>query len=254
SHAVEDLEAASAVKELVRRTSLNRIEVWFSSDTTAQGGMPAGGPWFGQLHAILKNTDWVVALVTPRSMSSPWLYYECGVVASVRPHNVIPLTVGIPISSVPMPLAAFQIYDSLNATSLATFVQKLLEADGFLFDEEMTRAVRETIQRRLIDYSGKGSPPKEQGASDHHAAEGEIASLKSFIEQRFVELYKFLPAESRPILNLELTFDASELIKSNSKFTLNVPAGSSFGDVLNEVYFRIADSVQPYKYLIQWTL
>jgi TIR domain len=253
SHAVEDLEAASAVKELIRRVSLNRIEVWFSSDTSARGGMPIGVQWFSELHTTLKDTDWIVALVTPQSISSPWLYYECGVVASSRSHSVIPLALGLPISSVPMPLAAYQVYDCLNAASLATFIQKLLEADGFLFDEEMTRAVRETTQRRLIDLSGRSSANIEEAAS-HRSKDDDIASLKSFIEQRFVELYKLLPEGSRPTLNLELDFDASDLVKTNSRFTLNIPAGASFGEVLDEIYFRISDHVKPFTYLIRWTI
>ena len=253
SHDVDDREAATAVKELIQRSSLNRIDVWFSSDTSSRGGMPLGGRWFSELHDTLQKTDWIVALVTPRSSSSPWLYYECGVVASTRAHCVIPLTLGVPISSVPMPLAGYQVYDSLNASSLATFLRKLLEADGLLFDEEMTKAVRDNVQRRLIEFSGKMPTANDEGASLHSKGE-EVASLRSFIEQRFVELYKLLPSESRPTLNLELHFDASGLVGTNPKFTLNVPAGSSFGDVLNEVYYRIAESVAPYTYLVQWIL
>jgi hypothetical protein len=55
SHAVEDEPAAAALKEMIRRCSLNKIEVWFSSDRTAVGGMPMGGPWFNELSNKLKG-------------------------------------------------------------------------------------------------------------------------------------------------------------------------------------------------------
>ena len=119
-----------------------------------------------------------------------------------------------------------------------------------MFDEEMTRGLRENIQRRLIEFSGKEQPNAVKALK----AGDEIATLRTFIEQQFVELYKFLPVDSRPAMNIELTFDASELLHENSRFTLNVPVGSSFGDVLNEIYFRIADNVPPFTYLTHWTL
>src|SRR5262245_32592307 len=129
SHAVEDEPAASALKEMIRRCSLNKIEVWFSSDSSSYGGMPIGGAWFNELFLKLKGTDWIVALATPGSLSSPWLYFECGFLAASHSQSIVPLTLGVPISGVPMPLAAYQTYDAANATSLATFLHKILEAD-----------------------------------------------------------------------------------------------------------------------------
>src|ERR1700681_4203832 len=103
SHAVEDEPAATALKDMLRRCSLNRIDVWFSSDRSALGGMPIGGPWFNELQSKLRSTDWIIAVVTPHSISNPWLYFECGFGASSRSHSVIPLALGMPISKVPMP-------------------------------------------------------------------------------------------------------------------------------------------------------
>jgi TIR domain len=76
SHAVEDEPAAAALKELIRRCSLQKVDVWFSSDNSALGGMPIGGPWFSELYNKLKTADWIVALVTAQSISSPWLHFE----------------------------------------------------------------------------------------------------------------------------------------------------------------------------------
>src|SRR5262245_32365566 len=93
---------------------------------------PIGGPWFSELNDRLKATDWIVAMVTPQSIASPWLYFECGYVACSRTQSVIPATLGVPTSNVPMPLAAYQIYDLANATSLETFLKRLVEADNIL--------------------------------------------------------------------------------------------------------------------------
>lgn len=253
SHAVEDEPVAAALKDMIRRCSLNKIEVWFSSDRASLGGMPIGGTWFSELHSRLKSTDWVVAVVTPESVSNPWIYFECGFAASTRSHSVIPLTVGLPVSSVPMPLAAYQIYDSANAASLGTFLQKLLEADGVFYDEEMTRTVRDSTQRRMIDHQSKGRPDTK-AITTTSSDRGDVAALRSFIEQRFMELYQIIPAEKKPKLALELTFDVSEILPKRPSFMLNIPSDASTLDVLNEIYFRIERHVRAYTYLVDWTI
>jgi hypothetical protein len=253
SHAVEDEAVASALRDMIRRCSLNKIEVWFSTDRTSSGGMPIGGPWFSELHNKLKAADWIVAIVTPESISSPWIYFECGFVASVHSQGVIPLTVGLPASSVPMPLAAYQIYDSANAASLATFLQKLLEADGIFYDEEMTQTVRDSTQRRMIDYQKKRSEERNTNIAIQ-SDRGDVAALRNFIEQRFVELYRVIPTEKKPKLSLELSFDVSDIFPKSPFFILNVSSEASVLDVLNEIYFRLLNEVDAYTYLVDWTI
>jgi hypothetical protein len=253
SHAVEDEPAATALKELIRRCSLNKVDVWFSSDRAALGGMPIGGPWFSELNEKLKQTDWIVAVVTPQSISSPWLYFECGFGACNRAHCVIPLAIGVPISSVPMPLAAYQIYDAANAASLATFLEKLLAADGIPYDDEMTKSVRDTTQRRMIEHQSKRAlehkPPVAASADA-----GDIATLRSFIEQRFVELYDMIPRQKRPMLSLDATFDISEFVATESSVMLNVPSTATVMDVLSEIYLRLEGRVEQSSYLVEWTV
>jgi TIR domain len=253
SHAVEDEPAAAALKEMIRRCSLNHIDVWFSSDRSAIGGMPMGGPWFNELSNRLKTTDWVVALVTPQSLMSPWLYFECGFGACNKTHSVVPLAIGIPVSNVPMPLAAYQIYDAANAASLATFLEKMLGAGGIIYDEEMTKGVREATQRRMIEHQTKRA--HEQGVPASASSQTEnISALRSFIEQRFVELYDMIPLQQRPTVSLQVSFDVSEFIPSASSVVLNVPSSSSVLDVLSEIYIRLERYVEEVSYLVQRTI
>jgi len=253
SHAVEDEPAAAALKEMIRRCSLNKIEVWFSSDRTAVGGMPMGGPWFNELSNKLKGTDWIVALVTPQSIVSPWLYFECGFGACNRTHSVIPLTIGLPISNVPMPLAAYQIYDAANATSLATFLQKLLAADNVHYDDELTKGLREITQRRMIEHQSQMALVEPKAPVPVSPSE-DISALRSFIEQRFVELYEMIPTQKRPTVSLEVTFDASEFVPTACSVMLNVPSTASVLDVLSEVYLRIEKHVEAVSYLVEWAI
>ena len=208
SHAAEDVGAAGAIKELLGRCSLNQIQAWFSSDRSAQGGMPIGGAWFGELQQKLLDADWVLALVTPRSIKSPWLFFECGFVAAHRGNRVIPLVLGVPMPEVPMPLAAYQLYDAGNASSLAEFLQKILSSANITYDEEMTKAVRNTILRKLIDFaksvSGEDDAPKPSDALAQ-----EIAKLNSLIEKRFADPYDLIKTERRPQINIELVFGIS---------------------------------------------
>jgi TIR domain len=254
SHAVEDEPAAAALKEMIRRCSLNKIEVWFSSDRTAIGGMPMGGPWFNELSNKLKETDWIVAVVTPQSIVSPWLYFECGFGACNRTHSVIPLTIGLPVSNVPMPLAAYQIYDAANATSLETFLQKLLAADNVHYDDELTKGLRQITQRRMIEHQSKMTLVERKAPVAVSSDREDISALRSFIEQRFFELYEMIPTKKRPTVNLEVTFDASEFDSTASSVTLNVPSTASVLDVLDEVYLRIEKQVDQFSYLVKWII
>jgi hypothetical protein len=59
----------------------------------------------------------------------------------------------------------------------------------------------------------------------------DISALRSFIEQRFVELYEMIPTQKRPTVSLEVTFDASEFVPTASSVMLNVPSTASVLDV-----------------------
>jgi hypothetical protein len=253
SHALEDEAAAAALKEMIQRCSLNKIDVWFSSDRSALGGISMGGSWFSELNDKLKGTTWIVALVTPQSVLSPWLFFECGFVVCNRAHSVVPLTLGLPTSAVPMPLAAYQIYDSTTATSLATFLEKLLVADNIPYGEEMTKSIREKSQRRLIDHQNNAQI-KIASVHDESFASGEITALKNFIEQRFVELYKTMPTDKISAIDLELTFDVSEIVNNKPPVALNISSRASVIDVFQELYFRLQDQVPAFTYLIDWTV
>jgi hypothetical protein len=252
SHATEDEPAAAALKDMIVRCSLNRIKVWFSSDRAARGGMPIGGPWFSELNTKLKETEWVVATVTPQSVSSPWLYFECGFVACSRTQSVIPVTLGLPISHVPMPLAAYQMYDATNAASLTTFLQRLLEAGEIPYDDEMMHAVLEHTQRRMVDHQIAAA--KLSSSAETSVGGDDIATLKNLIEQRFAELYEIVPTTRKSASSLELTIDISGMVPEAKPLVLNIPSGSTVLDVVNEIYFRISDHVRPFSYLVEWIM
>jgi TIR domain len=155
SHAIEDEGPASLLKNLIERCSLKRIEVWFSSDQSPSGGVALGASWFLNLLQRLAETDMIVALITPRSVASPWLYFECGYLANRGKSSIVPLTLGLPISEIPMPLSAYQGHDLSVSTSVAVFLQKLFAIANVPYDEDMTRTVRETTGQRLLESIGK---------------------------------------------------------------------------------------------------
>ena len=145
SHAAEDERAASLLKELIQRCSLRRIDVWFSSDQSASGGISLGASWFPNLCNRLTETDLIVALVTPNSVASPWLYFECGFLAHKGKANIVSLTLGMSLADVPMPLSAYQGYDLSTSNGATIFLQKIFVAAEVEFDDELTKPVRDNV-------------------------------------------------------------------------------------------------------------
>jgi hypothetical protein len=148
SHAVEDEQAASLLRELIERCSLKHIKIWFSSDQSATGGMELGVSWFPSLMKRLSETDAIIALVTPNSVASPWLYFECGLLANKGGLSIIPLSLGMSVADIPLPLSAYQAYDLSTASSIQTFLNKLFQAADVTFDAEMTLPFRERMPPR----------------------------------------------------------------------------------------------------------
>jgi TIR domain len=264
SHATEDEPVAALLKELIERCSLKQIEVWFSSDQSAAGGIPLGASWFSDLLLKLSATDLIVALITPKSASSPWLYFECGMVANKGKGAIVPLTLGLSISDLPMPLSAYQGYDLSASTSVATFLQKLFAMACVPYDEDMTRGIRENVARALLHASEEAAPSRSTIPTPFGKTEFE--DLKGYLDKRFLELHARLQVPSgqvpqdsgrneEPILMVaSLRFECVNGKKIAKEFRVELNSNSSIQDVLNECYYKMDGLVPAYQYLERWVV
>src|SRR5579871_4878404 len=108
SHAHDERALAAAWKELIETVSLGTIEVWFSSDTHATGGVSIGRDWRADLYNKLDESNFILAILTPMSFSRPWIMWECGVASGInKARGIIPIVYAIGRGDLANPLAVY---------------------------------------------------------------------------------------------------------------------------------------------------
>lgn len=75
SHVNEDKEFAVSLKEALESFFLRAIRVFVSS---AEGEIVLGSDWFESIENALTEADAVILLLTPRSITRPWVNFEAG--------------------------------------------------------------------------------------------------------------------------------------------------------------------------------
>ena len=143
SHAADDAELAEAVANAIRER-LRGVEVFVSSEP---GAIRAGEKWLNAVETKLINGTIYLVLLTPQSVTRPWLWFETGSVWFLD-RQIIPLCAGISSGDVPYPLGARQIY-SLENADLIRELFKQLGADC-----NNPEALRELFNARLRNRSG----------------------------------------------------------------------------------------------------
>lgn len=162
SHAYDEKELAEAWKKLLETTSSHSIEVWFSSDLQATGGVPPGEDWRRDLDQRLTESNFVLAIQTPSSASRTWIMWECGIAHGIykqsmtmhkshtpaRTHGkqergVIPIVYAMGRGDLANPLTTYQIYEGEDVNQVRQVCEYLLREAGlqpedFLFREPLT--------------------------------------------------------------------------------------------------------------------
>jgi hypothetical protein len=247
SHAAEDSQIASVLRELIERCSLGKATVWFSSDTSPTGGMTPGGPWFDQLVEKLNASTAFLALVTPSSSSNLWLHYEAGC-AAMRRIPIVPLVAGRSVNDLRLPLALYNAHNVAQPSGLKTVLSRLYAAneipcDAAMLETPIQRAVREiTLILDSAPDAGLGS-------------ESEAERMLQLIDKRFMDLIESLPA-TQPGRQRTPTFSVSAVVKKGGKIlkkvSLDVSDDHTIQHVADALYFKIEQFVEPFKYLEQW--
>lgn len=79
SHAHAERPLAEAWRELLEAISGGIIAPWYSSDTSGGGGMRIGVEWRETLRQQIRDSRFVIAVLSPASRDRPWILWECGV-------------------------------------------------------------------------------------------------------------------------------------------------------------------------------
>ena len=120
SHVTADEALASVLKEYLESIFLNATV--FVSSTDLKGGQV----WIERLREALHEADAVIAVITPRSLTSKWVYFEAG--AGFTSKRTIPVVDGgLSFDQVGPPLSFLQArhLDTAGLESLARDVARL---------------------------------------------------------------------------------------------------------------------------------
>lgn len=255
SHDARDRTRADALAKLIGRVTLGQITVWHSSDSSASGGLKPGNVWLDEIRTRLSESRAVVALLTPTSITRPWLLFESGFGAAQANCDVIPVCVGInSLSDVPFPLAMYQAFQLTDYEALKRFVEKLTARYEIQFDEEMARPVLRDAVKQLSQ-------------ADHEASEGNgvpksptlaevVETLKEHIDMRLVTYMSSSRSNEAAIASARysVSIDLGRFLKSATTQHVEIGEDTSIQDVFDHVYYMLEGEVEPYKYLEQWLL
>lgn len=134
SYASEDHSLVQVISKLIEDVSLRQLRVWQAGDD-----LKLGGGWFGQITTALNDSEVVVTLVTPTSLSRPWIYFESGFMsgrsASGANREPVPLCIGVRTDQLG-PLREFQAHQILDKASLARFIERLFRIFEITYDSD----------------------------------------------------------------------------------------------------------------------
>jgi tetratricopeptide (TPR) repeat protein len=134
SHAHTDTALAAALKTLVT-TVFDDVDVDYSSDGSAGGGIGIGANWLGWITEKVSTCDLAVVVVTPESLARPWLMWESGAVAgmalaSERGRRIAPLLFRVNQDSVAGPLQHLKAEPGETAQGIWRLIDAIWEMRG----------------------------------------------------------------------------------------------------------------------------
>lgn len=137
SHSHLDLSIAAALDELLTELFGDSVQVAYSSDQSAGGGIPPGDQWLQWIRNRIEESDKTYVILTPNSIMKPWVLWESGAAAGValasnKPSLVVPITMGINDDEVPSPFHGSQVVhgDSAEAGGIHRLLQAVNEGLG----------------------------------------------------------------------------------------------------------------------------
>jgi hypothetical protein len=255
SHDSRDSRLAQVLGETLRRITLAQIDPWFSSDESAPGGTTAG-VWLDKVRDQLKNTHVLLALLTPRSVSRPWVLFESGFAAARQECEVIPVAIGLDSESVPLPLGMYKIYQIVDYGSLRLFASKLLSALQISFDEELVRPILEKSVGEFARLAPESSAEAERPFSGVDVVE----EIKKHIDRA---LLRFASRAGGSEIDVDDEGEGEEVysirlhVRLNGRETtqyLTIATHTTVQDILDRTYQILSPDVKPFHYLQTWLL
>jgi hypothetical protein len=130
SHATSDKVLVDALRELIRGSFVEPVEVAYSSASVSAGGISAGQDWLEWIRAQVQDSSMTIVVVTPLSKAQPWLMWEVGAVSGVGLARrsaipVVPLLFGLKPDAVPSPLIAHQTKSGTDRNEVTDLLESI---------------------------------------------------------------------------------------------------------------------------------
>ena len=256
SHDSRDKVRADVLAQAITRATLRQIVVWHSSDVSPTGGLQPGQVWLDEIRTRLSTCKAVVVLLTPTSVSRPWILFDSGFGAAHKACDVIPVCIGIDsATAVPFPLAMYQTYQLSDYESLKRFTSKLLAKYEIPFDEQMIKPVLEDAIKQITHaQTSESALPKQVELTLTDA----VTEMKEHIDKRLMSLTTKSSNGITFSKHIDHRYNVSiDLHLGSNKQSIQfieITNSMSLQRVLNAVYFMIKGEVGPNTYLEKWLL
>lgn len=250
SHSNEDTRIAHTLRRVIEDCSLGKASVWFSSDTSPTGGVDPGELWLGKLMDELSKSDACIALMTPQSVNSSWLYFEVGC-ALTRGIPVYPLAAGLSTKDLKAPIDRLQVKSASTPATLKEFVMRIYADHGIAHTDQM---LEHPMQLAVQEISRATS---EARASTERDPDSDIARLSALIDRRFLDLIERLPVEglsTRQMPTFSVSFSVVRRGKEIDDFAIDIADDDTFKNVTDACYFALDGKVDAFKYLEEWVI
>lgn len=246
SHSSYDKEIVKVFSELIRKVSLSQINIWFSNDTDTKGGFLVGDDWYESIINHIRRSQVVITFVTPNSNNQPWILYESGYAEALDNCTLVPVKFSINKSDVSTPLQHKQIYNLSGIEDLHIFLSKLLYLFGIVYDKEVFQEIVQTYSKKMRDCWNPNNIVSE--INDNTKI---LEKIEQKMEYYFCNIGKEQKNEKMEKYEVILEYKKG---RDDKKEYITIHPNATVQDVLNEIYYMIADIVEPYKYLESWVL
>ena len=255
SHSTKDADLARVLSQFLKRSTTDRIEVWFSSDDSPTGGLQPGVTWYDKLRDELSQTDLVLALITPNSIDAPWLYFETGFGAADQNKLIVPVYLGLKASEIGMPLSGYQLFDIGQTNSFKSFVSKVFSIANITYYKEVVDDLRNRCFEQIQKYERRAFSRKAENPMEPlEEVLGKLSELHRKVD--LLQIDRPLPEgndKSLPAYDIDFGILSSDG-NAIGEFSISVISGFTCEDILNEVYYKISDLVKPFEYLQTWII
>ncbi|MBN1255479.1 MAG: toll/interleukin-1 receptor domain-containing protein [Deltaproteobacteria bacterium] len=220
SHITEEATVAKTLKDWIESTFLGKVKVFVSSDSD---DIPAGDQWFDDVDKALDESQVMIILCSPVSITRPWINFEAGY-AWIKHIPIIPVChSGQDKGSLPVPLSRFQ---GLNIDEDAQILFKAINKHLELGITKFPRIDNEAFTKEISDALLKIAPaqaelvPAKKVSDKEQFEEIEINILKALIPAD-KETEEYEPFGSMPGFNADYLANVLNMHVTRVKYYLD---------------------------------